>query len=84
MLDVGQGLVPTDEDLFSLIRRITAIESQLVTRRAFVGGPDDAGSQSYRELESLRRELAEGLGYFTPPGEPPSVGACGETPGPAV
>ena len=40
----------TDDRLFSLIRRISAIESQLVTRRSFLGGTHAVGSRYYREL----------------------------------
>ena len=55
----------TDDRLFSLIRRISAIESQLVTRRSFLGGTDAVGSRYYRELQELRRELDVRLGYDT-------------------
>ena len=55
----------TDDRLFSLIRRISAIESQLVTRRSFLGGTDAVGSRYYRELQELRRELDVRLGYGT-------------------
>ena len=40
-----------DDRLFSLIRRISAIESQLVTRRSFLGGTD-AGAPG--TIESCR------------------------------
>ena len=53
----------TDDRLFSLIRRISAIESQLVTRRSFLGSTDAVGARYYRELQELRRELDERLGY---------------------
>ena len=56
----------TDDDrLFSLIQRISAIESQLVTRRSFLGDTDDVGARCYRELQDLRRELDARLGYGT-------------------
>ena len=55
----------TDDRLFSLIRRISAIESQLVTRRSFLGGTDAVGSRYYRELQELRHELDVRLGYGT-------------------
>ena len=56
----------TDDDrLFSLIQRISAIESQLVTRRSFLGDTDDVGARYYRELQELRRELDARLGYGT-------------------
>ena len=55
----------TDDRLFSLIRRISAIESQLVTRRSFLGGTDAVGSRYCRELQELRRELDVRLGYGT-------------------
>ena len=54
-----------DDRLFSLIRRISAIESQLVTRRSFLGGTDAVGSRYYRELQELRHELDVRLGYGT-------------------
>ena len=53
----------SDDSLFALIRRISAIESQLVTRRSFLGGTDAAGARSYLDLQELRRELDEALGY---------------------
>ena len=53
----------TDDRLFSLIRRISAIESQLVTRRSFLGSTDAVGARYYRELQELRRELDVRLGY---------------------
>ena len=40
----------TDDRLFSLIRRISAIESQLVTRRSFLDSTDAVGARYYREL----------------------------------
>ena len=52
----------TDDRLFSLIRRISAIESQLVTRRSFLGSTDTVGARYYREL---RHELDVRLGYGT-------------------
>ena len=55
----------TDDRLFSLIRRISAIESQLVTRRSFLGGTDAVGARYYRELQELRCELDVRLGYGT-------------------
>ena len=55
----------TDDRLFSLIRRISAIESQLVTRRSFLGSTDAVGARYYRELQELRRELDVRLGYGT-------------------
>ena len=55
----------TDDRLFSLIRRISAIESQLVTRRSFLGSTDAVGSRYYRDLQELRRELDVRLGYST-------------------
>ena len=55
----------TDDRLFSLIRRISAIESQLVTRRSFLGSTDTVGARYYRELQELRRELDVRLGYGT-------------------
>ena len=55
----------TDDRLFSLIRRISAIESQLVTRRSFLGSTDAVGSRYYRDLQELRRELDVRLGYGT-------------------
>ena len=54
-----------DDRLFSLIRRISAIESQLVTRRSFLGSTDAVGARYYRELQELRRELDVRLGYGT-------------------
>ena len=54
-----------DDRLFSLIQRIFAIESQLVTRRSFLGDTDDVGARYYRELQDLRRELDARLGYGT-------------------
>ena len=53
----------SDERLFALSRRISAIESQLITRRSFLGGPDPVGARSHRELQELRRELDSELGY---------------------
>ena len=55
----------TDDRLFSLIQRISAIESQLVTRRSFLGSTDAVGARYYRELQELRRELDVRLGYGT-------------------
>ena len=55
----------SDERLFALSRRISAIESQLITRRSFLGGPDPVGARSHRELQELRRELDSELGYGT-------------------
>ena len=55
----------TDDRLFSLIRRISAIESQMVTRRSFLGSTDAVGSRYYRELQKLRHELDVRLGYGT-------------------
>ena len=55
----------TDDRLFSLIRRISAIESQLVTRRSFLGDTDAVGARYYRDLQELRRELDVRLGYGT-------------------
>ena len=55
----------TDDRLFSLIRRISAIESQLVTRRSFLGSTDAVGARYYRELQELRHELDVRLGYGT-------------------
>ena len=55
----------TDDRLFSLIRRISAIESQLVTRRSFLGSTDAVGARYYRDLQELRRELDVRLGYGT-------------------
>ena len=55
----------TDDRLFSLIRRISAIESQLVTRRSFLDSTDAVGARYYRELQELRRELDLRLGYGT-------------------
>ena len=56
----------SDDRLFSLIQRISAIESQLVTRRSFLGNTDAVGARYYRELQELRRELDVRLGYGTP------------------
>ena len=53
----------TDDRLFSLIQRISAIESQLVSRRSFLGDTDAVGARYYRELQELRRELDMRLGY---------------------
>ena len=55
----------TDDRLFSLIRRISSIESQLVTRRSSLGGTDAVGARYYRELQELRCELDVKLGYGT-------------------
>ena len=55
----------SDDRLFSLIQRISAIESQLVTRRSFLGDTDAVGARYYRELQDLRRELDARLGYDT-------------------
>ena len=55
----------TDDRLFSLIQRISAIESQLVSRRSFLGDTDAVGARYYRELQELRRELDMRLGYGT-------------------
>ena len=55
----------TDDRLFSVIRRISAIESQLVTRRSFLGSIDAVGARYYRELQELRRELDVSLRYGT-------------------
>ena len=55
----------SDDRLFSLIQRISAIESQLVSRRSFLGDTDVVGARYYRELQELRRELDVRLGYGT-------------------
>ena len=55
----------SDDRLFSLIQRISAIESQLVSRRSFLGDTDAVGARYYRELQELRRELDMRLGYGT-------------------
>ena len=55
----------SDDRLFSMVRRISAIESQLITRRSFLGAPDPVGARSHRELQELRRELDAALGYGT-------------------
>ena len=55
----------SDDRLFALVQRISAIESQLITRRSFLGATDPVGARSYRELQELRRELDEALGYGT-------------------
>ena len=55
----------SDNRLFSLIQRISAIESQLVTRRSFLGDTDAVGGRYYRELQELRCELDMRLGYGT-------------------
>ena len=57
----------SDERLFAMVRRISAIESQLITRRSFLGATDLVGARSYRELQEVRRELDEALGYGTRP-----------------
>ena len=57
----------SDDRLFALVQRISAIESQLITRRSFLGAADPVGARSYRELQELRRELDEALGYGTRP-----------------
>ena len=61
----------SDDRLFALVRRISAIESQLITRRSFLGATDPVGARSYRELQELRRELDEALGYGTQAPVPP-------------
>ena len=55
----------SDDRLFALVRRISAIESQIITRRSFLGATDPVGASSYRELQELRQELDEALGYGT-------------------
>ena len=55
----------SDDRLFSLIQRISAIESQLVSRRSFLGDTDAVGARYYRELQELRHELDVRLGYGT-------------------
>ena len=55
----------SDDRLFAMVRRISVIESQLITRRSFLGGTDAVGARSYRELQELRQELDEALGYGT-------------------
>ena len=55
----------SDDRLFAMVQRISAIESQLITRRSFLGATDPVGARSYRELQELRRELDEALGYGT-------------------
>ena len=57
----------SDDRLFAMVQRISAIESQLITRRSFLGATDPVGARSYRELQELRRELDEALGYGTQP-----------------
>lgn len=63
----GEDSMTSEDRLFALVRRISAIESQLITRRSFLGGTDAVGARSYRELQELRRELDEALGYGTRP-----------------
>ena len=53
----------SDDRLFAMVQRISAIESQLITRRSFLGATDPVGARSYRELQELRRELDSALGY---------------------
>ena len=53
----------TDEEMFALVRRMASNESQLVTRRSFLGETDAGGARSYQELQDLRRELDASLGY---------------------
>ena len=55
----------SDDRLFAMVQRISAIESQLITRRSFLGATVPVGARSYRELQELRRELDEALGYGT-------------------
>ena len=62
-----EDIMTSDDRLFAMVRRISAIESQLITRRSFLGGTDVVGARSYRELQELRRELDETLGYGTRP-----------------
>ena len=63
----GEGSMTSDDRLFAMVQRVSAIESQLITRRSFLGGTDVVGARSYRELQELRRELDEELGYGTRP-----------------
>lgn len=63
----GEDSMTSDDRLFALVQRISAVESQLITRRSFLGGTDAVGAKSYRELQELRRELDETLGYGTRP-----------------
>ena len=53
----------SDDRLFAMVQRISAIESQLITRRSFLGATVPVGARSYRELQELCRELDEALGY---------------------
>ena len=53
----------SDDRLFAMVQRISVIESQIITRRSFLGVTDPVGARSYRE----RRELDEALGYGTQP-----------------
>ena len=55
----------SDDLLFAMVQRISAIESQLITRRSFLGATDPVGARSYQELQERRRELDEAMGYGT-------------------
>ena len=63
----GEDSMTSDDRLFVLVQRISAVESQLITRRSFLGGTDAVGARSYRELQELRQQLDEALGYGTRP-----------------
>ena len=63
----------SDDRLFAMVQRISAIESQLITRCSFLGATDPVGARSYRELQDLRWDLDEVLGYGTQP--PVSAGS---------
>ena len=57
----------SDDRLFAMVQLNSAIESQLVSCRSFLGAPDPKGARSYRELQEVRWEMDEALGYGTQP-----------------
>ena len=54
----------SDDRLFAMVQRISAIESQLITRRSFLGATDPVGARSYRELQESAAGVGRGAGIW--------------------
>ena len=54
----------SDDLLFAMVQRISAIESQLITRRSFLGSADPVGARSYRELQGSAAGVGRGVGIW--------------------
>ena len=56
----------SDDRLFAMVQRISAIESQLITRRSFLGATDPVGARSYRETAGVAAGVGRGVGLWYP------------------